>query len=112
MTEPIASTSAQGAVPETTPLLVDVESEQTQPREVEGSTSISRTPSAADRTTPVVVATWLSLATGLGSIIFATAFAILRSIAPRGFSVPYMIEDLMKTTIVIVRAHHPLHACS
>lgn len=89
MTEPAATSSAQEGVSETTPLLVNVGSAEADTRE---QTSDSGLPSAAGKEVPVVVATWLILASGVLCVAFGTAFAIVLSVAPAGFHLPGLSE--------------------
>ncbi|KAB5546961.1 hypothetical protein GE09DRAFT_195715 [Coniochaeta sp. 2T2.1] len=93
----MADTAATGSnsegVSETTPLLApNVEQQTTE-------TSLSSTPDAADRTTPVVIATWLELAAAVLCVAFGIACAVLRSESPEGFYFPFMISDVLPAAI-------------
>ncbi len=101
MADPAATIPAQGPVSENTPLLTpNVEPVQAEPQE---QTSDSSSPSAADRTVPVIIATWLQLITGVLSISFGVACAIIRSASPAGFHFPWLIRDMVSGVVFLVR---------
>ncbi|OIW30698.1 hypothetical protein CONLIGDRAFT_679464 [Coniochaeta ligniaria NRRL 30616] len=94
MADPAAQTPALVPVSETTPLLTpQVEPVQVEPQEQ--TSDDSGTASAADRTLPVVIATWLELIAGVLSVSFGVACAIIRSASPVGFRFPWMITNIL-----------------
>jgi hypothetical protein len=103
MSEPVVASSSQGPPSETTPLLGDVASVPVNIEEQETQQSSPASPSAADGTLPVVIATWVILGSGVLTVAFGTAFSIIRSVAPLGFAVSYMLRDVLPILIILVR---------
>jgi hypothetical protein len=108
MADQAATNSAQVPVSETTPLLTpNVEPVQAERREQTGDLD---SPNAADRTIPVVIATWLELITGVLCVPFGIACAIIRSASPVGFHFPWTIKDMIPSVVFLVRT--PLRPCT
>lgn len=101
MADAPGSGSTPATVGETTPLLAsNDEPVQVESRE---QTDDHDSPSAADRTLPVVIATWVSLASGISCICFGTASAIIYSARPAGLSFPWAISEMITSVVFLVR---------
>lgn len=105
MADPVATESTQGAFSETTPLLMpNVASTHAEPGE---QPSDSGSADSADRTVPVVIATWVELITGVLSVFFGVACAIILSASPTGFHFPWVIKDMIPGVVFLVRSTLP-----
>lgn len=98
MADAAGPSSAQDGVSEITPLLASAC--EPGPIEAQHQTNVpGNYPSAADKTMPVVIATWVSLASGISCICLGTACAIIQSAGPVGFDLRWAVREIIPVNV-------------